>query len=489
MKIIVPMAGVGKRFLKAGYKLPKPLIEIENKPIIQHVCNLFPSEKDFIFICNRQHLKNTKMSKILKKIKPNCKIVEIDQHKLGPVYTISKALKYIQDNEEVIVSYCDYGTKWNYKNFLNILRKKNCDGGIAAYKGFHPHMLGADNYAFIKEKNNNLLKIKEKKPFTKNRMQEYASNGTYYFKKGAYIKHYFKKLIKGKISVKKEFYVSLIYNLLVKDNLKVHIYQIEKMLQWGTPIDLKEYLKWSNYFLRKKKDIGKYYNFKNHINLMLMAGQGQRFRREGFRTPKPLIQIDNKPMFVRAMQSLPLSKKNFFVCKKEHLIKKNLKKEVKKYFNNSTIIPLNKNTKGQASSCELGLKNIEKSNSVLIGTCDCSIIYDSNKLKKLLDNKKNQIIVFTFKNNLSVATKPNDYSYLKINKNNKVLDVSEKRKISTKPHLDNAIVGIFYFQKINFFLKGLDLIYKKKHTINGEFYIDSIIKLLAKKNIILSCLR
>ena len=199
------MSGIGKRFLSAGYKEPKPLIKVENKTIIQHVCNLFPKERDFIFICNKKHLQETNMKKILKKIRPKSKIIGIDQHNLGPVFAVSQIFSLIADNEEIIISYCDYGTKWNYKSFLNTIRNKNADGAIAAYKGFHPHMLGSDNYAFIKEKNNELIKIKEKESFTKNKMEEYASNGTYYFKKGIYIKKYFKQLMEKKILLTMNF--------------------------------------------------------------------------------------------------------------------------------------------------------------------------------------------------------------------------------------------------------------------------------------------
>jgi len=58
------------------------------------------------------------------------------------------------------------------------------------------------------------------------------------------------------LSLNNEYYVSMVYNLLIKDNLKVLIFEIEKMLQWGTPKDLEEYLVWSNYFLNRKKDFG-----------------------------------------------------------------------------------------------------------------------------------------------------------------------------------------------------------------------------------------
>ena len=57
MKIIIPMSGFGERFKRVGYSVPKPLIKIDGIHMIGHVINLFPGEKDFIFICNKEHLK------------------------------------------------------------------------------------------------------------------------------------------------------------------------------------------------------------------------------------------------------------------------------------------------------------------------------------------------------------------------------------------------------------------------------------------------
>ena len=68
MQIIIPMSGVGQRFLDAGYKTPKPLIKVDGKTIIEHVCNLFPKESNYIFICNKFHLRNTNMKKELLKL-------------------------------------------------------------------------------------------------------------------------------------------------------------------------------------------------------------------------------------------------------------------------------------------------------------------------------------------------------------------------------------------------------------------------------------
>ena len=52
IQLIIPMSGIGKRFIDAGYEDPKPLILVDDKPIIEHVIGLFPGVKDISFICN-----------------------------------------------------------------------------------------------------------------------------------------------------------------------------------------------------------------------------------------------------------------------------------------------------------------------------------------------------------------------------------------------------------------------------------------------------
>ena len=156
------------------------------------------------------------MRNILKSIIPNCTIYEVSvENRKGPVDAVMQiAEKEINDNDEIIVSYCDYGTKWDYKKFKEEVKEFDLDGAIPSYINFHPHMLGSDNYAFIKEEDKNFLAIQEKKPFTENKMNEYASNGTYYFKSGKILKKYFQQLMDKDISTNGEYYCSMVYNLM-----------------------------------------------------------------------------------------------------------------------------------------------------------------------------------------------------------------------------------------------------------------------------------
>lgn len=249
MVLIIPMSGKGKRFLSVGYQTPKPLISVDGKPAVSHVLDMYPDEKNVIFICNKEHLEKTLLKKTLEDLKPESKIVSINPHDLGPVHAIRQAYDLISDHEEVLISYCDFTGLWDYNDFKKMVKEKNADGAIPAYIGFHPHLLGNNFYGHMKwDEKNFMIEIKEKESFTNNKMEEYGAVGSYWFKSGKLMKYYFNKSVELNLKTGSEFFCSLPYNLMVRDGLKVLIYEMEKFCQWGTPEDLEEYEAWSRAF-------------------------------------------------------------------------------------------------------------------------------------------------------------------------------------------------------------------------------------------------
>ena len=378
MQIIIPMSGVGQRFIRKGYEMPKPLINVDGKPIIHHVIDLFPGETKFKFICNKEHILKTDMKKIIKGYIPTAEVIAIDKHKKGPVYAVSKIFDLIENSQPTIINYCDFSCYWDYSNFKKHLKFENLDGCIPAYKGFHPHSLGNTNYAYLKESKRQLIEIKEKEPFTDNRMSEFASSGTYYFAKGEHVKKYFEEAIIKDLNTNGEFYCSLIYNLMVADNLKVGVYELEHFMQWGTPEDLEEYKNWSNIF---RDSISNKHSVKTQIgtSIIPMAGKGIRFKKEGYKKEKPLIEINQKPMFIQAKKSLPNSKKNIFIIKDDISDEVNI--ELNKFFKyeNNTIFSLKNTPNGQALTTSKVIEKCTNSESINISACDHAVIYDNNK--------------------------------------------------------------------------------------------------------------
>jgi NDP-sugar pyrophosphorylase family protein len=483
MKIVIPMSGRGQRFINAGYTVPKPLIEVDGKPIIEHVVDMFSQEDTFVFICAKDHLEATDMRQILIGLAPKIEIVEIDPHKYGPIYAVKQAFSLIDDEEEVIVNYCDFGSYWDYADFLQHTRSRGADGAIPAYKGFHPHMLGTTNYAFMRDKDQWMLEIQEKKPFTSNRMNEYASSGTYYFRTGAILKEYMDLTMDKKLDVNGEFYVSVVYNLLVEEGLKVSIYEIQHMLQWGTPEDLADYNYHSNYF----KKLIHHKKIKAPVsgttNLIPLAGEGSRFKNDGYDIPKPLIEVSGNKMIIQAFEAYPVPDKASFIVLDSHCAAYGIDAILKDAYPGCEVIKLDHVTEGQAITASLGVATEDLDKPLLIAACDNGLIIDGDAYSKLIMEDSYDVICLTFRNNPTVGANPKGYGYVKVDASNKILGVSVKVPISETPMNDHAIVGAFYFKTARAFMDGVDYIRKNDCRINGEFYIDSIMGILDALNL------
>ncbi len=253
MKIVIPMSGLGSRFAAAGYKDLKPLIKVHGKPIIEWVVSMFSQDDEFIFLCREEHLMEIEgMRELLDGLAPKTTIVPIKGAKKGPVWAVAQAYHYINDDEPVIFSYCDYFQIWDCKDFYKWATDTQCDASVICYKGFHPHLLIPENlYASCKvDEDNNLLEIREKYSFTEDKGETPQSGGAYYFRTGELAKKYCTELMDKDINLNGEYYISLVYNLLVQRGLNVKIYdKVPHFCQWGTPRDLQDYLRWGQIFL------------------------------------------------------------------------------------------------------------------------------------------------------------------------------------------------------------------------------------------------
>ena len=162
MNIIIPLAGKSQRFKKSGFKKDKFLLKIGEQSIIEKVISMFDANKDnfFFIISNKQNKKEIEnhLNNLVKKKS----IIVINENSLGPVKSILLASKKIPNNQEVIISYCDFYVDWDYEFFKRNLH--NVEANFPAFKGFHPASFGNTYYAYMKlDKDNFLLKLREKK--------------------------------------------------------------------------------------------------------------------------------------------------------------------------------------------------------------------------------------------------------------------------------------------------------------------------------------
>jgi NDP-sugar pyrophosphorylase family protein len=206
------------------------------------------------------------------------------------------------------------------------------------------------------------------------------------------------------------------------------------------------------------------------VNLIPMAGAGQRFLDAGYTIPKPLIEVDGTPMAVLAAKSLPKADHWIFICRYEHILEYGIDKILRHHFPCSEIISVDNLTGGQASTCLLAKDLLRPDDILTIGACDNSMKYDQALFE--LQISKADALIWTFKNNKAVLDNPSAYGWVEVDSNGKAIRISCKKPISDYPLNDHAVIGSFSFLRAELFALCVENMIAKNRKINNEFYMD-----------------
>jgi len=236
MNVLIPMAGAGSRFVSAGYTFPKPLIEVDGKPMIQVVVENLNIEANYTFIVQKEHYEKYSLQYLLNLIAPNCNIVQVNGITEGAACTTLLAKEFINNDAPLVMANSDQFVEWNSNECLYAFNADGIDGGIVSFKATHPKW----SYAKVGD-DGFVSEVAEKKPISDN-----ATVGIYFWKKGSdYVKNA-EQMIEKNIRTNNEFYVCPVFNEAIADGKKIRVKEIEKMWGIGTPEDL-------NYFLEHYK--------------------------------------------------------------------------------------------------------------------------------------------------------------------------------------------------------------------------------------------
>lgn len=240
INIVIPMAGAGSRFVDAGYTTPKPFIDVLGKPMLSHVMNNMNVDgARFYLIARKEHL--IKEASLVAKLSSqyNVTFIEIDNLTEGTACTVLYASKFINNDSPLIIANSDQLVDINMSDYVDDCLNRKLDGSILT---FHDSS-GNLNWSYAKiDSDGILLEVKEKQAIS-----EYASAGIYFYTKGKYFIESAINMIVKQDKVKNEYYTCPTYNYLVKENLKIGIYNVDysQMHSLGTPSEL-------NYFLGKQ---------------------------------------------------------------------------------------------------------------------------------------------------------------------------------------------------------------------------------------------
>jgi len=234
LNILVPAAGMGSR-LRAKYQLPKPLIDIKGKTMIQRVVESLNIEANYIFIVQQEHYDQYNLGAYLKLISPDCTILTTNGLTDGAACTSLLAKTLINNNKHLLIANSDQLLDWDSSDFMYRMLSSGVDGGILTFERNND-----PKWSYVKLDDNGFVtELAEKKPISNK-----ATVGVYYFSKGSDYVSAAEKMINANDRVNNEFYIAPVYNYMIQDKKKIITYDINvnNFYPTGTIDDLEKVL-------------------------------------------------------------------------------------------------------------------------------------------------------------------------------------------------------------------------------------------------------
>lgn len=214
-----------------------------------------------------------------------------------------------------------------------------------------------------------------------------------------------------------------------------------------------------------------------HI-VMPMAGEGSRFLKEGWTTPKPLIRLHGKELFLRAISSVSIegvSMKYSFIVRQEHIDKYGIDRKIKEILPEAKVFSVAKTTRGAVETCLMARSAMDKEDSLVV--MDCDLEFKSQEyndiIREILSHGIEEVDgggVVSFGSNLP------KYSYAEIDANSRVIRTAEKEVIS-----NHALCGAYFFSKAESFLAAADEMLADANFTKPEFYVSLLFNSLLRK--------
>lgn len=233
LNIVIPMAGLGSRFMHEGYELPKPLIDVKGKPMIKVVIDALGLNACYTFIVRDRHVEKCNIDYMLKLMEPGCSVIQLDDLTEGAACTVLRASLIFNNQEPLMIVNSDQYIEWNYVEFMQKMYLKDADAGILTFTDT------ANKWSFAKLGDDGYVtEVAEKRPIS-----DKATCGIYYWKHGSDFFKYANQMIDKNIRTNNEFYVCPVFNEAIQAGLKVITHDVNVMHGLGTPEDLEDFLK------------------------------------------------------------------------------------------------------------------------------------------------------------------------------------------------------------------------------------------------------
>ena len=234
MNIVIPMAGAGSRFKRAGYTTPKPLLQAHGKTLLEWSVDSLPIDlaQRLIFIGLEEHrtafdLENS-IRTIYRDREPT--FLWLPGTTRGQAETVWLARDLIDSETGLMIFNID--TAFRSQRLREALLSPDHDGILGAFNSTDPRFSFAATDA-----EGRVTKVREKEPISR-----YALTGLYHFARASDFLGAAEEAIQNGETEKGEYYVAPLYNKLISRNASFKLDACSEHWILGTPEEYRQFL-------------------------------------------------------------------------------------------------------------------------------------------------------------------------------------------------------------------------------------------------------
>lgn len=460
MRYLIPLAGGNGLFPPAEFHFPKPLIEIDGKPMVARVIDsLREADPDahFIFIVRRQDCAEFSLHRTLTiTTDGRCDILQIDRQTAGAACSALLAANLIDDDQPVVICNGDQVLETDIGQVLIHFTRGDFDAGVITFDAVHPR------WSYVSTDAQGLVtQAAEKRVISRQ-----AIAGFYYFRRGSDFIQAAQASILNERHSGGVYFIAPTLNELVLRSLRIGTYTIASS-QYHSLFSPQRVEQYERYLQNRDILFGSLARNAPRVTVVIpMAGLGSRFANVGYTKPKPFIDMAGRPMIERVIENLAIPGARYvLIARAEHLEQDAATAQSLRDRGDVEFVSIDKVTEGATCTVLHARRYLTPDTPLLIANCDQLVDFDcaayiDDCQKRQLDGS---ILVF---NDKELNPK---WSFARIDSQGHVREVQEKKPISSL-----ATVGLYYFSRAESFINAaLDMIVRNER-VNNEFYVAPV---------------
>ena len=451
VQVLVPMAGPSAFFKPEDYPFPKPLIEVAGQPMIQRVIQNLRSlgqTARFIFVIREEDAARFSLDQTLRLLTGSCEIVSLRGQTQGALCSALMAIDHIDDGSPLVVCNGDQIIDADLQAILKNFETAAADAGVISFSSVHPRWsyVGLDEGGWVKQ-------AAEKRVISR-----HAIAGFYYFRTARLFTQAAQRTIAAGSSVGGMFFIAPCLNELILDGGRVaaHRLEDERYHSFYSPAKIQEF-----------EEMGDAAHMSRQSALAQVqvvipaAGEGSRFRKAGYRVPKPFIELLGRPMIEHVVDNVAPKKATIHILLRSQHMNEAAGTVRELRTRGHHIHPVEALTEGTACTVLLARPCWDAAAPLLIANSDQLVDFSVDEFvgdcrMRGLDGS---ILVFRDPH------RDPKWSFAQVDEQGLVIRVAEKQPIS-----DLATVGIYFFTRAGDFVAAAADMIARNDRVNNEFY-------------------